>query len=132
MRLPELGVVPFVPRRRRDQDELTLLAATSLSLALLDAQDYAGCTQFIQENSLLDKAGRFLGPENVTTMVLRRSQARALCLDEEASLDDVRRAVEILEDVSAISNRVLGPDYPTSQKAKEHLDAAREKLSHAE
>ena len=111
---------------------MTLIAATSLSLALLDAQDYAGCTQFIQENSLLDKAGRFLGPENVTTMILRRSQARALCLDEEASLDDVRRAVEILEDVSAMSNRVLGRDYPTSQKAQEHLDVAREKLAHAE
>ena len=50
-------------------------------------------------------------------------------MDEEASLDDVRRAVEILEDVSAMSNRVLGPDYPTSQKAQEHLDAAREKLA---
>ena len=62
-------------------------------------------------------------------MILRRSQARALCLDEEASLDDVRRAVEILEDVSAMSNRVLGPDYPTSQKAQAHLDAAREKLA---
>ena len=77
----------------------------------------------------MDKAGRFLGPENLTTIILRRSQARALWLDEEASLDDVRRAVEILEDVSAISNRVLGRDYPTSQKAQEHLDAAREKLA---
>ena len=80
----------------------------------------------------MDKARRVLGPENVAMMSLRRSQARALYLDEEASLADVRRAVEILEDVSAISNRVLGPDYPTSQKAQEHLDAAREKLSHAE
>ena len=50
-------------------------------------------------------------------------------MDEEASLEDVRRAVEILEDVSAMSNRVLGPDYPTSQKAQAHLDAAREKLA---
>ena len=114
------------------QDELTLIAATSLSAALVDAQDYAGCTQFIQENSLLDKAGRLLGPENVATIYLRRNQARALYSPSGAPLGDVRRAVENLEDVGAISKRVLGPDHPGTQKIQKHLDAAREKLAHAE
>ena len=114
------------------EDELTLIAATSLSAALVDAQDYAGCTQFIQENSVLDTAGRVLGPENIATIYLRRNQARALYQPSEAPLGDVRRAVEILEDVSAISNRVLGPDHPGTQKIQKHLDAAREKLTHAE
>ena len=50
-------------------------------------------------------------------------------LDEEASLADVRRAIAILEDVSAISNRFLGPDHPGTQKIQKHLDAAREKLA---
>ena len=39
--------------------------------------------------------------------------------------------MEILEDVSAISNRVLGPDHPGTQKIQKHLDAAREKLTRA-
>ena len=77
----------------------------------------------------MDKARRVLGPENVAMMSLRRSQARALYLDEEASLADVRRAIEILEDVSAISNRFLGPNYPRSREIKGDLDAAREKLA---
>ena len=37
--------------------------------------------------------------------------------------------MEILEDVVAISHRVLGPGYPSSYQ--EHLDAAREKLARA-
>ena len=88
--------------------------------------------QFIQENSLLDKAGRLLGPENVATIYLRRNQARALYSPSGAPLGDVRRAVENLEDVGAISKRVLGPDHPGTQKIQKHLDAAREKLAHAE
>ena len=83
----------------------------------------------MRENSLVEKFGRAFGSDSVQTLVLCRRQALVLYLDKEASLADVRRAVEILEDVSAISNRVLGPDYPTSQKAQEHLDAAREKLA---
>ena len=61
-----------------------------------------------------------------------RNQARALYQPSGAPLGDVRRAVEILEDVSAISNRVLGPDHPGTQKIQKHLDAARGKLTHAE
>ena len=114
------------------EDELTLIAASTFSNALAEAQDYAGCTQFIQENSVLDTAGRVLGPENIATIYLRRNQARALYQPSEAPLEDVRRAVEILEDVSAISNRVLGRDHPGAQKIQQHLDAAREKLAHAE
>ena len=72
------------------------------------------------------------GPENVATIYLRRNQARALYQPSGAPLGDVRRAVEILEDVSAISNRVLGPDHPGTQKIQKHLDAARGKLTHAE
>ncbi len=71
-----------------------------------------------------------LGPEDITTWNLRRNQARALYQPSGAPLGDVRRAVEILEDVVATSHRVLGPGYPSSYQ--EHLDAAREKLARAE
>ena len=109
-----------------------MINACDLCGALIEAEDFVGCKQLMRENSLLEKIGRTFGSDSLQNFVLRRRQARALYLDEEASLADVRRAVEILEDVSAISNRVLGPDYPASQKAQEHLDAAREKLSHAD
>ena len=86
----------------------------------------------MRENSLVEKFGRAFGSDSVQTLVLCRRQALVLYLDKEASLADVRRAVEILEDLSPRSNRVLGPTDPFPRAMKESLDAAREKLAQAE
>ena len=86
----------------------------------------------MRENSLLEKIGRTFGSDSLQNLVLRRRQARALYLDEEASLADVRRAVEILEDLSPRSNRVLGPMDPFPRRIQASLDAARKKLAQAE
>ena len=80
----------------------------------------------------MEKFGRTFGSDSVQNLVLRRRQALVLYLDKEASLADVRRAVEILEDLSPRSNRVLGPTDPFPRAMKESLDAALEKLAQTE
>ena len=108
----------------------TLITANDLCGALISVEDYAGCKQFIQENSLLDKVERNFGPDCVATFTSRRNLARALYLDEEASLDDTRRAIEILEDLSPRAHRLLGPTDPFPRRIQENLDGAREELEY--
>jgi len=108
----------------------TLITANDLCGALISVEDYAGCKQFIQENSLLDKVERNFGPDCVATFTSRRNLARALYLDEDASLDDTRRAIEILEDLSPRAHRLLGPTDPFPRRIQENLDGAREELEY--
>ena len=48
------------------------------------------------------------------------------------TLNDLRQAVEILESVSPISSRVMGPRHPHTLRNEEFLGVAREKLAQAE
>ena len=78
----------------------------------------------------MDRVERRFGPDDVVNFISRRIHARALYMDEEASLADVRRAVEILEDLSPRSNRVLGPMDPFPRRIQENLENAREELEY--
>ena len=57
-------------------------------------------------------ARRALGETDVVTLNLRKFYAMALFVDAGATLDDLREAVETLEDVERIARRVLGGAYP--------------------
>ena len=73
----------------------------------------------------LEKIGRTFGSDSLQNLVLRRRQARALYEPSGAPLGDIRRAVEILEDLSPRSSRVLGPLDPFPRRIQDSLDAAR-------
>ena len=75
---------------------------------------------------------RIFGAEHDVTLTLRTLQGRALSEDENASLDNLRQAVDILEDVGPILSRVLGPRHPDTLSNEEALGEAREKLARAE
>jgi hypothetical protein len=123
----------FAERQRvlGPEDERTLVDATGLCALLIKAEDFVGCKQFMRENSLLEKFGRTFGPDHVDHLCFRRIQARALYLDDGAPLDDLRQAVEILEDVSLISSRLVGPGHPATLRSEKFLGQAREKLARA-
>ena len=57
--------------------------------------------------------------------------ARVLYSSEEPPLRDLRQAVEILEEVSRMSSRVLGPRNPRTLRSEKFLGEAREKLARA-
>ena len=58
--------------------------------------------------------------------------ARVLYSSEEPPLRDLRQAVEILEEVSRMSSRVLGPRNPRTLRSEDYLQEAREELARAE
>ena len=59
---------------------------------------------------------------------MRKVYAKALFLDTDATLDDLREAVTTLEDVERIAQRVLGPANPTTAGIEKDLRAARAAL----
>ena len=54
--------------------------------------------------------------------------AKALCLDANATLDDVREAMTTLEDVERIARRVLGGAHPLTTDVAKSLRNARAAL----
>ena len=99
MRLPELGVVPFMAGRRRDQ---------------------------------IRPAPVRLRDGKASLLQIRTLHARTLFEDENASLDNLRQAVELLEDIDSISSRVFGARHPDTAANRSMLSSAREKLAQAE
>ena len=67
-------------------------------------------------------------PVDVVARV-RWSYAAALCNDPSATLDDVREAVTMLEDLARIARRVFGDAHPFTGKLESVLRDARAVLS---
>ena len=59
---------------------------------------------------------------------MRSMYANALYADPGATLDDLREAVETLEDIKRIARRVLGDANPTVRQIVRALRNARETL----
>ena len=59
---------------------------------------------------------------------MRTIYAKALYLDDDATLDDLREAVSTLEDSERIARRVLGGAPPTTVDIERDLRAARAAL----
>ena len=60
---------------------------------------------------------------------MRWNYARALCQADGATLDDVREAVNTLEDAARISRRVLGGANPFTSAIESDLRRSREVLA---
>ena len=73
--------------------------------------------------------GRVLGETNMLTLQMRWIYARALCLHDRATLDDLREAVTTLEDVGRIARRVFGGAHPLTVDIERSLRNARAALA---
>ena len=76
----------------------------------------------------LPVAKRVLGKNDETTLRMQWAYARALYEDPAATLDDVREAVETVEETERIARRVLGGAHPLSKQFKISLRDARATL----
>ena len=63
------------------------------------------------------------------TLQMRWIYARALCLHDRATLDDLREAVETLESVARLWARVFGASHPETPNIQLALNKAREALA---
>jgi tetratricopeptide (TPR) repeat protein len=89
--------------------------------------------RFEEAKSLLRKsipvARRVLGETDVLTLRMRWLYAMALYEDPDATLDDLREAVERLESVARVWTRVFGEAHPETQRAQGALKDARKALA---
>ena len=94
----------FTPRRQ---------AANNYATSLL------GFKRFEEARSVLRKATpvarRVRGESNDITLRLRMNYARALFVDPGATLDDLREAVNTIEDTQRIARRVFGGAHPLTK-----------------
>ena len=74
-------------------------------------------------------ARRVLGDIDMTTLQMRNNYARALYIDTDATLDDVREAVTTLEETVRLARRVLGGAHPTTGWIEGDLRGAQAKLA---
>ena len=74
---------------------------------------------------MMPVARRVLGEGRDLTLSMRKGYAKALCLDANATLDDVREAVTTLEDAGRIARRVLGVAHPLTAGIEDELRQAR-------
>ena len=85
--------------------------------------------RFKEARALLRKtmpvARRVLGESKYLTLRLRWNYARALFLDDSATLDDLREAVMALEDSERIARRVFGGTHPLTEDIERSLRLAR-------
>ena len=60
---------------------------------------------------------------------MRLNYAQSLCQDDDATLDDIREAVAICEDVDRRARRVLGSAHPLAKETRGTLERARLRLA---
>jgi hypothetical protein len=71
---------------------------------------------------------RTLGETDEVTLSLRKFYAMALFVDAGATLDDIREAVTMLEDLERTRRRVFGGTHPATAEIRDELRNARAKL----
>ena len=104
---------------------------------LKDAFNYAvslvGLRRFEEAKSLLRKtipvARRVIGDGHILTLKMRKVYAKALILDDSATLDDLHEAVTTLEETERTARRVLGGAHPTTEGIGRELRHSRYVLS---
>ena len=103
---------------------------------LREANNYADSLfnhkRFKEAKSLLRRtvpvARRVLGESNELTIIMGSNYAKALYADANATLDDLREAVETLAETERTARRVLGGAHPSLESVGRNLLAARAAL----
>ena len=73
-------------------------------------------------------AQRVLGESDGITLRMRWTYAAALYRDDGATLDDLREAVDTLEEIERTARRVLGGAHPTTEGMETSLRNAQATL----
>ena len=77
---------------------------------------------------MIPVARRVLRDNDTTTLKMRWCYARALYADPDATLDDIREAVTMLEDTARITRRVFGAAHPMTAGVETDVQDARAAL----
>ena len=104
----------------------TFRAASNYALSLIVLG------RFEEAKSLLRKtmpvARRVLGENDDLTLRMRWHSAQSLYMDDDATLEDLREAVNTLEETERTARRVLGGAHPLTVDIERDLQAQRAAL----
>ena len=90
----------------------TVLAAANFAATLVELARLEEAKTLLRK--MMPVARRVLGDDDRTVLKMRRMYAKALYMDDAATLEDIREAVTTLEEIKPIAQRVLGGAYPTT------------------
>ena len=113
-------------RLNGEEHKLTCGAANNYALSLNGLQRYAEAKALLRKT--VPVARRVLGENDDMTLRIQWNYAEALWQDDGATLDNVREAVNTLEDTEQTARRVLGGAHPTTITIGQTLQNARAAL----
>jgi hypothetical protein len=93
-----------------EENQNTLIAANNYATFLSSLKRFEEATSLLRRT--IPVARRVLGESNEITLKMRNIYAGSLVLDNGATLDDLRGAVTMLEELAPTSRRVLGGAHP--------------------
>ena len=115
---------------RGPEHEETLYSAGNLAHSLV-ATGHHDEAKTLLRDKVLPTARRVLPPENDVIVSGDSILARAIYQADDASVEDLREAVALLEAVCTTSRRVYGAEHPQVAICESRLDAAQAKLAAA-
>ena len=113
-------------RLKGEEHEETFAAANNYAYSLVQLQRFDEAKLVLRKE--IPVARRVLGESDDLTLTMRWNYATALYSDSAATLDDLREAVETLEDSGRIARRVLCGAHPTTVGIERELRNARDIL----
>ena len=105
----------------------TLISGSNYALSLIDLQRFEEAKAL--QRKMMPVARRVLGDSDDITLKMRLSYARAFYKDAGATLDDLREAVNTLEETERTARRVLGGAHPTTVRGEGALQYTRNMLA---
>ena len=106
-----------------EEDRETFIAANNYANALIGMQRFEEAKALMR--TTVPVARRVSAENDELTLHLRWNYAQSLYLDSSATLDDLREAVETLEDTERTARRVLGGAHPTADCIEKSLRFTR-------
>ena len=110
-----------------EEHEDTLTSANNYATSLGDLQRFEEAKSLLRRTVPL--ARRVLGEGHRLTLKMRWCYARVLYHDPAATLDDLREAVDTLEEIERTARRVLGGAHPMTERIEAGLREARAALA---
>ena len=104
----------------------TITSALCYASSLMDLHRYAEAKALMRKTTPV--ARRAFGDSHALALKTRRNYARVLFRDPSATLDDLREAVETIEEIERTARRVFGDSHPTTNSIRRDLQRAREVL----
>ena len=109
-----------------DEHNLTISAAINYASSLNNLRRFKEAKSLLEKTTPLTR--RILGESHEITLKMRLNYAEALYADDDATLDDLRKAVTTLEDAGRTARRVFGSTHPLTEGIEDELQKSRAAL----